>query len=63
MFPNDWNEILKDETEKDYFKKIMDFLDEEYATKEIYPPRDKNFKSMKLTTFKDGAGTRAGIFG
>lgn len=53
MFPNDWNEILKGEAEKDYFKKIMSFLDEQYAQKDIYPPRDEIFTSMKLTPFND----------
>lgn len=49
MIGNDWDSVLKDEFEKDYFLKIMDFVDGEYATKTIYPPYDEIFNAFKLT--------------
>ena len=36
---SDWNEILKDEFEQEYFKELNSFLDEEYASATVYPPR------------------------
>lgn len=49
MIGNNWDNLLKDEFEKDYFKKICEFIDEEYNTKTIYPPYDEIFNAFKLT--------------
>ena len=49
MIGNDWDLVLKDEYEKKYFKNIMEFIDSEYETKTIYPPRDEIFNAFKLT--------------
>lgn len=49
-----WTEILKDEKEKDYFKKVLNFsLHERELGKEIYPPKEKVFNSFKLTPFEN----------
>ena len=53
MIGNDWDLILKEEFEKDYFKKIMEFVDDEYASKTVYPPYDDIFNAFKLTPFSD----------
>lgn len=50
---NDWDLILKEEFEKEYFKKIESFLDKEYKEKNIYPPRDEIFKSLELSSFEN----------
>ena len=50
---NDWDLILKEEFEKEYFKKIESFLDKAYEEKNIYPPRDEIFKSLELSSFED----------
>lgn len=60
MIGNDWDSVLKDEYEKEYFKKIMEFIDEEYNTKTVYPPRDEIFNAFKLTPLKN---VRAVILG
>ena len=52
MIGNDWDLVLKDEYEKEYFKNIMKFIDSEYKTKTIYPPRDDIFNAFKLTPLK-----------
>lgn len=52
-FENQWNELLKGEFEKDYYKKLMEFLKEEYASKIIYPNKDDIFNSLKLTSYND----------
>lgn len=53
MIGNDWDLILKEEFEKDYFKKIMEFVDAEYASKTVYPPYEDIFNAFKLTPFSD----------
>lgn len=53
MIGNDWDMALKDEFEKDYFLSIMEFVDEEYRTKTVYPPYDEIFNAFKLTALSD----------
>lgn len=53
FFDNGWDDVLKDEFEKDYFKKIIEKVDAEYNTRRIYPAKNKIFSSLKLTDFKD----------
>ncbi|BEP27878.1 uracil-DNA glycosylase [Helicovermis profundi] len=50
---NDWKDLLKEEFSKDYFTKLMKFLDDEYRTNTIYPPRDMLFSALDLCPFKD----------
>lgn len=50
---NDWDEILKEEFEKDYFVGLMRFLDNEYENKEIYPKKTDVFRALKNTEYKD----------
>lgn len=50
---NDWDLILKDEFEKEYFKNIETFLDKAYKEKNIYPPREEIFKALELSSYKD----------
>ena len=49
---NSWDEILKEEFEKDYFKKLQEFVTEEYQTKEIYPEFDQIFSALKETPYE-----------
>ncbi len=49
MIGNDWDLALKEEFEKDYFKKIEEFIDEEYKTKTVYPPYDEIYNAFKFT--------------
>lgn len=57
---NDWDEILKDEFEKDYYKELRNFLKEEYAGRKIYPDMYDIFNALKVSSY---AGTRAVILG
>lgn len=50
---NDWDDLLKDEFQKDYFKSLMDFLDEEYKHDEIYPARGDIFNALKYSSYQD----------
>ena len=49
MIGNDWDLALKDEFEKDYFLKIMEFVDGEYSSKTVYPPYGEIFNAFKMT--------------
>lgn len=53
MLGNDWDEILKDETNKDYFQKLLKFIEEEYKRKIIYPKQSEIFKAFRNTSYKD----------
>ena len=44
-----WADFFNEIKQKDYCLKLKSFLDEEYATKTIYPPRDLIFNAFKLT--------------
>lgn len=44
-----WDEFLYSEFEKPYFKKMSQFLSQEYATKTIYPPKKEVFSSFYYT--------------
>ena len=50
---NDWDEILKDEFDKAYFKEIIVFLDEAYKNKIIFPPKSEIFNALKLSSYRD----------
>ncbi len=49
---NDWDEILKDEFEKPYYKKLRAFLKEEYSKNVIYPDMYDIFNALKMSSFE-----------
>lgn len=53
ILKNQWGELLKDEFEKDYYKKLRSFLIEEYKTKTIYPDMNNIFNALHYTDYKD----------
>lgn len=50
---NEWDEILAGETDKPYFAKISEFLENEYRDYTVYPPRSLIFASLKYVPFPD----------
>ena len=44
-----WHEELKDEYSKAYYKKLYDFVQDEYKNNIIYPPQDKILNALHLT--------------
>ena len=60
LINNDWDEILSDEFDKDYYQNLRKFLDEEYKTKTIYPLPRYIYTALKLTPYKQ---TKAVILG
>ena len=53
MIGNSWDEILKDEFKKSYFKELVKFLNNENKTKTIFPKSEDLFRAFKLTDYKD----------
>lgn len=48
---NKWDEILKDEFEKEYYLDLREFLRQEYATYKIYPKMNDIFNSLKYADY------------
>lgn len=46
---NSWNELIKVEMGKEYFKNIMAFLNVEYNRTTVFPPREDIMKAFLLT--------------
>jgi len=49
---NGWDQVLAEEFEKEYFRKLEGFLDEEYASQTIYPPREDIFNALKASDYE-----------
>ena len=57
---NDWDEILKDEFQKDYYRNLRKFLADEYRKCVVYPNMYDIFNALRYTSFEN---TRAVILG
>ncbi|MBE6146729.1 MAG: uracil-DNA glycosylase [Firmicutes bacterium] len=53
MFGNDWDKVLKEEVEKDYFKNLIEYIKNEYKEKTIYPKQTDIFKAFRNTAYQD----------
>ena len=57
---NDWDEILREEINSDYFKQLQQFLAREYAQYTIYPSMVNIYNALRLTPY---ANVKAVILG
>nr|MBE6545165.1 uracil-DNA glycosylase [Oscillospiraceae bacterium] len=59
---NDWDALLKNEFQKDYYLKLREFLKNEYylSGRPIYPPMNDIFNAMRYTSYEN---TRVVILG
>ena len=48
-----WNEIIKEEEQKEYYKTLMNFINKEYDSKIIYPKKELIFNAFKLTSYEN----------
>lgn len=53
MIGNSWDIYLKEEYNKDYFKKIIQAVNKEYSEKECFPPKNEIFNAFRLTPYED----------
>ena len=51
VITKNWYELLKDEFEKPYYKNLMQFLENEYKTKTIYPKPENVFNALNKVKF------------
>jgi len=50
---NDWKELLQEEFDKDCFKKLQDFVSNEYDSTTCYPPENEIFNAFNYCSFQD----------
>src|SRR5436190_24355357 len=53
LMPQDWRQVLEDEFEKPYMKKLESFLEEEMATQTVYPKKEDLFSAFRYTHYED----------
>ena len=49
LIGNKWDEILEEEYHKDYFKKIVLYINKAYKERPIYPPKSYILRALSLT--------------
>lgn len=49
-FENDWDILLSEEFQKDYYLNLRQFLKDEYKTKRIYPPMNDIYNALRYTS-------------
>ena len=52
-FNNDWDTLLQEEFQKDYYTTLRQFLISEYKTQKVYPNMHDIFNAMKATAHQD----------
>lgn len=53
MIGNNWDNVLGNIFKSEYFKNLMDKVDEEYNTKTIYPKKEDLFRALINTNYND----------
>ena len=53
IFKNDWEDLLADELQKDYYLELRKFLISEYKTKKIFPDMFDIFNALHFTSYAD----------
>ena len=54
---NSWDEVLKEEFEKDYYLKLREFLKAEYGSRVIYPDMYDIFRCAEVHAIREGRGS------
>ena len=50
---NDWDELLQEEYNKDYFHNLLKRINEEYRREEVFPPQEDVFNALAYSSFND----------
>ena len=53
MIGNNWDNLLKEEYNKEYFKNLIEFVKQEYKTKTIYPKQNEVFNAFRYTDYNN----------
>lgn len=46
-----WEELLKQEKEKEYFKQLISFVETEYQENTVFPPKEEIFNALTYTPY------------
>jgi uracil-DNA glycosylase len=49
----DWKNLIEQEQQKEYYKKLKIIIDEKYATTTVFPPKEKIFKAFSMTKYEN----------
>lgn len=60
LLGNDWDALLKEEFEKEYYLALRQFLKSEYFSRRIFPPMNDIYNALRYTSFEN---TRVVILG
>lgn len=50
---NDWDELLKEEFNKEYYLKLRDFLIDEYRNETVYPKKEDIFNALRYSSYEN----------
>lgn len=50
---NTWEDFFKNIKNKDYYQKLIEFIDDEYKNNVIYPPKKDIYNAFKLTHYEN----------
>ena len=50
---NDWKDFVDEQKQELYFKKLEDFLKQEYSLHECYPEKENLLNALNLVQYKD----------
>ena len=53
MIGNTWDNLLREEVNKEYFKELINYINKEYKEKTIYPHKTEVFNAFKYTDYKN----------
>lgn len=53
MVNKDWQQVLKTEFDKPYYIQLHKFLDQQYASETVYPPKGDLWSAFEETSFKN----------
>ena len=51
LISESWDEILQEEYQKEYFKSLQEFVESEYDTQTIYPPKEDVWNAFKVVPY------------
>ena len=60
LLGNEWDELLKEEFNKEYYLALLEFLKSEYFSRRIYPPMNDIYNALRYTSYEN---TRVVILG
>lgn len=48
-----WKNLIEQEQQKEYYKKLKKVIDEKYSSTTVYPPKEKIFNAFSKTKYED----------